>query len=236
MSIYYTPRKVLAIIDCKEKPQLAKELLAHDPNMVSNMVNITYELVEGLVRDSITYIDKMGMFNFATNGDRARVLELAYSMDKRSKKAIMEFITYATTADHNDWYWMRNKSKEQTDVGNLKGLFERIMSDYPEYAVATPYSEMNKVYTKLGGKYKNLVSRLDMKRVVDKIHNVKVKLSNNRDSVFSIMQTRLFQSTWFGQKARGFELVSDVDEHIEKLMVARPDDADLHAALLLAKL
>jgi hypothetical protein len=234
MSIYYTPRKVLSIVDCKEKPGLAKDLLAHDPNMVSNMVNITYELVEGIVMDSITYIDKMGMFNFATNRDRDRVLELAYSVDKRSKKAIMEFITYATTSDTNDWYWIRNKSKEKTNVKNLKGLFERIVSDYPEYAVATPYSEMEKAYSKLGGDYKKLVSGLDMKKVVGKIH--KVKLSNSRESVFSIMQTGLFQSTWFGAKARNFELDPDVDSHIQSLMSARPGDNDLHAALLLAKL
>jgi hypothetical protein len=236
MSIYYTPRKVLAIVDCKEKPELAKELIKHDPNMVSNMVNITYKLVEGIVRDSITYLDKMGMFNFATNKDRDRVLKLAYSVDKRSKKTIMEFITYATTNDKNDWYWIRNKSAEKTNVKNLKGLFEKIVSDYPEYAVATPYSEMEKAYSKLGGDYKKLVSGLDMKKVVDKIHKAKIKLSGGRDSVFSIMQTGLFQSTWFGAKARNFELGGDVDSHIQSLMSARPGDTDLHAALLLAKL
>jgi hypothetical protein len=236
MSIYYTPRKVLAIVDCKEKPELAKSLIDHDPNMVSNMVNITYELVEGIIRDSITYLDKMGMFNFATNSDRDRVLKLAYSVDKRAKKTIMEFITYATTSDKNDWYWMRNKSEEKTDVKNLKELFETIVSDYPEYAVATPYSEMKKVYSKLGGNYKKLVSGLDMKKVVGKIYNVKIKLSGDRDSVFSLMQKGLYQSTWFGSKARGFEGSGDFDEHVESLMAARPDDTDLQSALLLAKL
>jgi hypothetical protein len=238
MSIYYRPKKVMNQLDCKEKPDLAAKLLEHDPNMVSNMTNLTFDLVSPLIKLSITYLDKMGVFNFATDGDRDKALELAYSKNKTSKRAIIEFVSLASDDTYMEWSWTKNNSSrhKEIDISGLKNLFEKIIKDNPEYVIATPFKYMENICKKIGGiNYKNLVKSLDMKKAYKKVNDAKNSSSVNGENILYRIQNKLYQSTWFGSDLRRIE-PDELDVQINWLAKVRPDDKELDSVMLLIKL
>jgi hypothetical protein len=249
MKVFGDSSEGMKTLNCRKKPGLAKQLLGHDPTMVTRMVRLTFDIVKKYISDEENSI--MGHFSvdrFANQRELLKALELFYEVDwRRARVMIMEVIANVANYDKRDIWsepirfqrdWDGDERANKITIDRFGDLFLRVIGDYPEYAVFTDYKLMRKACRMMGLNYDKVAKGLYMEEASKKLRKA-IEKGEDKET-FQVMAGRSFESGVYyvpvmEDHERGDRRVSGAKQ-IDWLCETFADKPEMTAALLLLKL
>ncbi len=256
MNVFDDKKLFMDSLNCREKPKLAKQLLAHDQKMINSMYNITFEIIK-------EYILTMGKFSverFANQEELLKSLELFYEKDKNKARVLI--ITLVAEIASQDkrlaWESVRvfhdsfkysgseidddyDNSANEIKIDKFGELFSKVLKEYPEYALTVRSKIIKRACRLMKLNHKKLFAELDMTNASKKM--LKAIEGNNSQGVFMAMANKAFaentfvyvpnkENDWFDQD----EEKEQYEKHVEWLSENFSDKSEMASSLLLLRL
>jgi hypothetical protein len=181
MSFHYVEQKIMKELDCSKNPTLCRLILEHDPGMISQMYNTSYELVEKHIIDSTTFLKRLYLPRMKESKDILKVLKLAYAKDKRSRIDIMHMIYYVFDDEVNHYVFDDEVNSKDDFIKPIyeksSTLIEKMILDFPETLLLINTNQIDEFLTKFNIDVEKLYSKINFGKILTRFKkhkNIKI--------------------------------------------------------------
>jgi hypothetical protein len=223
MAFKWPQRAMMRTLDysIKADRHLTNEIVKHDPRMISYVENYTSDLIIPLLTKNSLIFRYIDFSKAASDNDLLQILEYSYSINKRTRKEVMNMFSYhyQESADFKD-----NKRHFKNVSVVFKPLIKKILSENPEYFMIIEKRLLLKLFDYLGEDPSKFVESISFKNVAKKFiklyERYKSEEDNFYDPITSSEETRLFGYYYsvFVHRVRSFSEYGDNFVEIANLL------------------
>lgn len=217
MPIGYTTNTWMKYLNATGNKELVRMLLEHDPKMISQIYNFTFDDAKPIVDKSISYLNRMNFLRARTHTDLAAILNYAYKKNRVFRKQLFVALSRMMNKDENRRYWNSSIQGEFELKDYAHTLYDMFLYD-PMYILTVRKGLVREILEITGNTPESLISNIKSSDKLIKVINKKLdtyqgQYYRRNETKFGTLQESLVGYMWGTE----YIFAKDIDEKIEDL-------------------